>query len=145
MFRARIKVLLGSVALLVAATVAGGSAAAYAAPPEPGPGTYYEMHLSSTCATVQPGSVTTTVITFEADRRLRHARVDLSVSGLPDGVTASFAPQRPRVGGSSTLTLTTAPASAPAAATITVSAMVEIYPSDPIGTSTTFQLTLTGR
>jgi hypothetical protein len=105
--------------------------------------TYYEMHLTSASATVQPGGATTTVITFDASRRLYGAPVDLSVSGLPDGVTASFSPPQPRVGGFSTLTLTTTSSSAPGTSTVTIGAIINLFPSDPIGTTTTFDLTIT--
>jgi hypothetical protein len=104
--------------------------------------TYYEMHLTSTSATVQPGGATTTVITFDASRRLYGAPVDLSVSGLPDGVTASFSPERPPVGGFSTLTLTTTSSSAPGAFTVTIGAIINLFPSDPIGRTTPFDLTI---
>jgi len=103
--------------------------------------TYYKIHLTSTSATVQPGGATTTVITFDASRRLYGAPVDLSISGLPDGVTASFSPLQPRVGGFSTLTLTTTSSSAPGAFTVTIGAIINLFPSDPIGDTTTFGLT----
>jgi hypothetical protein len=102
----------------------------------------YTMRLSSTAATVRPGGVTTTVISFRASRRLYGAPVDLSVSGLPAGATASFSPPRPLVGGHSTLTIVTAPSSPVGAFSLTVSAIVHPFSSDPIGTSTDFALTV---
>src|SRR5690349_13802886 len=81
------------------------------------PDTYYEMHLSSTAATVQAGGTTTTVITFEAGRRLTGRPVDLSVSGLPAGATASFTPAQPRIEGRSTLTITLSSSSPEGAST----------------------------
>jgi hypothetical protein len=102
----------------------------------------YSMRLSSTSATIQSGGVTTTVISFNASRRLQGAPVDLSVTGLPDGVTATFSPPRPRVRGTSTLTLTTAPSSPAGTFTVTVGAIINLFSSDPIGTSTTFGLTI---
>jgi hypothetical protein len=101
----------------------------------------YTMQLSSTSATVRAGETTTTTISFDANRRLYRTRVDLGVSGLPSGVTASFSPAKPRIGCSSTLTFTTEPSSPVGAFTVTVTA-ITITPSDPIGTSTTFDLTI---
>jgi hypothetical protein len=102
----------------------------------------YTMRLSATSATVQPGAATTTVISFDAPRRLYGYRVDLSASGLPAGVTASFSPRRPLVSGHSTLTLTSASSAPAGASTITAGAIVNLFSSDPIGTSTTFDLTI---
>ena len=107
-------------------------------------GLYYTMHLSSAAATVRPGGTTKTVISFTAGRRLYGYRVDLSVTGLPEGATASFSPRRPRVGGHSTLTITTAPSSAAGAFALTISAIISPPSSDPIGTTTTFGLTIGG-
>jgi hypothetical protein len=134
----------------VALLAVSGSAAAFAA--EPGAaarsairassGLYYTMHLSSASATVQPGGTTTTVISFKASRRLYGAPVDLSVSGLPEGATASFSPQRPLVGGRSTLTITTSPSSPAGDFAITVGAIINLESSDPIGTTAPFALTV---
>jgi hypothetical protein len=124
--------------LLIAVVIAGGSTAAHAGESD----TYYKMHLTPAAATVRPGGATTTVITFEASRSLLGAPVDLSVTGLPDGVSASFSPRRPPVGGYSVLTLTAAASSFPGAAAITVGAIVNLFPSDPIGATATFQLTV---
>src|SRR6266566_2891033 len=90
---------------------------------------YYTMQLSPASAAIH------------ASRHLRHLRVDLSVSGLPSGVTASFSPATPRIGGTSTLTLTAAPSSSAGAVALTVNA-ITIDPSDPIGPSTGFDLTV---
>ena len=64
------------------------------------------------------------------------------MTGLPEGATASFSPRRPRVGGHSTLTVTTAPSSAAGTFTLTVSAIINLISSDPIGTTTPFGLTI---
>jgi hypothetical protein len=141
--RALIRLALVSAAVLV--TISG--AAAYAGVPAgtaSGQEYSYTMHLSVSAATVRPGGVTSTVITFEASRRLYGQPVDLSVTGLPAGATATFSPCRPRVGGQSTLTIATAPGTPAGAATITVSAIINEFSSDPIGTTAPFDLTVTG-
>src|SRR6266700_1247218 len=102
---------------------------------------YYTMQLSPASAAIQAGDTTSITVSFHASRHLRHLRLDLSVSGLPSGVTASFSPATPRIGGTSTLTLTAAPSSSAGAVALTVNA-ITIDPSDPIGTSTAFDLTV---
>ncbi len=126
--------------LLAAAAAATAMAAAPAAAAHAATTTTYRMRLSATSATVQAGDTTTTTISFDASRRLYHTRVDLSVTGLPNGVTASFSPPTPQIGHESTLTFTTAASSPPSAAVVTITAITES--SDPIGTSTTFDLTI---
>jgi hypothetical protein len=110
----------------------------------PGPAahaaTSYAMRLSSTSATLRAGAATRTTISFYGSRGLYRRVVDLSVSGLPEGVTASFSPPTTRIDGRSRLTLHTAASSPAGAFTITVTAITE--GSDPIGTSTTFDLTI---
>jgi hypothetical protein len=137
--RTMIKTALVPAALLLAI---GGSATAAFGGSAHHPVTY-QMILSSTSATVQAGGTTTTTISFEASKALYGKKVDLSVSGLPSGVTASFSPQQPHVRDQSTLTLTTAPSSSAGSFTVTVNAIVT-NPSDPIGTSATFGLTING-
>jgi hypothetical protein len=119
-------------ALSVAVPVVSGSAAHAS--------TTYTMQLSSTSAAVHAGGTTRTTVSFHASRYLYGTAVDLSVSGLPNGVTASFCPQPSHIGGTSTLTLTTVSTSPPGAFVVTVIAITES--SDPIGTSTTFGLTI---
>lgn len=104
----------------------------------------YTMHLSAGAATVRPGGTATTIITFDASRRLQGLPVDMSVTGLPAGATATFSPRRPRVGGHTTLTVTTASGTPAGATTITVSAIINVLSSDPIGTTSPFQLTVSG-
>lgn len=133
-------------ALLPAAAVMviSGSVAAVAAEPavpaEHQPA--YTMRLSPATATVRPGGVTTTVISFDASHHLYGYRVDLTVIGLPPGVRATFWPRRLYVGGPSVLTLTTSSASPVGAFTLTISAIIAPPSSDPIGTTTTFALTI---
>jgi hypothetical protein len=124
--------LLFAVAMSVAAVVVSGPAAHAS--------TSYTMRLSSTSATVQAGGATRTTVSFHASHYLYGTAVDLSVSGLPNGVTASFCPQPSYIGGTSTLTFTTASTSPAGAFAVTVIAITES--SDPIGTSTTFDLTI---
>ena len=102
----------------------------------------YTMQLSSAAATVPAGAATRTTVSFRASRSLYDTPVDLSISGLPSGVTASFSPPRPLLSGSSILILGTAPSSAAGTFTITVNAIVTLEGTDPIGTSTTFDLTV---
>jgi hypothetical protein len=132
MDRRRLLGLLFAAAMSVAAAVVPGSAAHAS--------TEYTMQLSSTSGTVQAGGGTRTIVSFRASPYLYGTAVDLSVSGLPDGVTASFAPQPSHIGDTSTLTFTTAPTSPAGAFAITVIAITE--GNDPIGTSTTFGLTV---
>jgi hypothetical protein len=118
-------------------------AAAHAATSAATAATSYTMELSPASATIRAGRTTTTTISFSASRRLYSTPVDLSVSGLPSGVTASFSPATPRIGCTSTLTLTAAPSSAGGMFVLTVTAITES--TDPIGTSTTFDLTINSR
>jgi len=105
--------------------------------------TSYTMELSPATATIQPGGTTSTTVSFYyTSHHLHGARVDLSVTDLPCGITASFSPPRPRIDDTSTLTITATPSSPTGPITLTVSAITEIYPSDPIGTTTPFGLTI---
>ncbi len=137
----------GFLGLLFAAAMSAAAvmpvAAAHAATSAATTATYYTMKLSPASATVRAGQTTTTTITFSASRRLSGTAVDLSVSDLPSGVTASFSPATPRIGWTSTLTLTAAPSSAAGMFVLTVTAITES--TDPIGTSTTFGLTINSR
>jgi hypothetical protein len=104
--------------------------------------TDYTMKLSSASAAVPAGETTTTVVSFRARPYLRGTRVSLSVSDLPGGVTATFRPPTPLINGSSVLTFTTASSTPVSISAITVTAIT--ISSDPIGTSATFGLTVTG-
>ncbi len=110
----------------------------------PAPDSYYTMLLSSPSATVRAGHLTRTIVSFRATGDLYGTPVNLSVSGLPSGVTASFSPPATAIGGRSILTFTTAPSSPAGAFAVTVTA-ITIDPSDPIGTSATFGLTINAR
>jgi hypothetical protein len=132
--------LLGVLATAAVSTVATTVVAV--APASAADTSYYTMRLSPASATVRAGDTTTIKVSFRAPHRLDHYRVDLSVTGLPAGVTADFSPAQPRLSGTSTLTLTAAPSSPSGAFAATVTAMT--LSSDPIGTSTGLGLSIIG-
>jgi hypothetical protein len=147
--RTLLKAALLPTALLLAA---GGSQAAFASPAAatanvtsgihsaPSADSYYTMRLSPSSVTVRPGCRTRITISFQAPADLYGTPVDLSVTGLPSGVTASFAPPTATIGGRAVLTLTAAPSSAAGTSAVTVTAMTES--SDPIGTTAPLGLTI---
>ncbi len=130
--------LLGVLVATAVSTVA--TTAVAVAPASAADTSYYTMCLSPASATVRAGDATKIKISFRANHRLDHYRVDLSVTGLPAGVTASFSPPQPRLSGTSTLTLTAAPSSQAGTVAATVTAIT--LSSDPIGTSTGLDLTV---
>ena len=143
-------------ALVIAAAVpaallmaAGGAQVAFASPPSvavaatskaPAAETYYTMRLSPPSVTLRPGSTARIIISFNARSGLYGTPVDLGVSGLPNGVSASFSPSTTVIGGFSVLTVTAAPSSTAGAFAATVSALTES--SDPIGTTATLGVTI---
>ena len=149
--RTLLKAALLPTALLIAA---GGSPAAFASQAAatatanvtsgihsaPALGSYYTMRLSPSSVAVRAGHRTRIPVSFQAPADLYGTPVALSVSGLPDGVTASFSPSTAVIGGRSVLTLTAAPSSAVGAFAATVTAMT--LSSDPIGTSAPLGLTI---
>lgn len=130
------RTLLVAVPAALALATAGLPAAANAATGT----TDYTMRLSSTSATVTAGDQTRTVVSFQFESYLRGTRVTLSVSGLPDGATATFRPDTPLISGRSVLTIDTSAATPAGASTLVVTAIT--ISSDPIGTSTDFSLTV---
>ena len=103
----------------------------------------YTMRLSPTSATVGAGNATSTIVSFDADPHLWGIPANLSVTGLPAGTRASFSPPKPLIHDTSTLTITTAPSSHAGTVTITATAITDgANGVDPIGTSTTFDLTI---
>src|SRR5215475_14605860 len=121
-------------AVLLAVGVAAPAFAGTPAAQQPS----YTMRLRPASVTVSPGASATTTISFRGSPSLYDTPVNLSVTGLPSGVTATFSPATPLISGESVLTLT-ASASAPAGGfAATVSAMSTS--SDPIGTSTGLDL-----
>jgi hypothetical protein len=145
-FRRRLFGLLFAAALPMAAALlpcpAANAAAVNAAAVDASvPAEYgYTMELSPPSATIHAGGTTRITVSFHADRHLYGTPVDLSVSGLPDGVTASVSPRTPRIGGTAKLTFTTASSSPAGPFALTVTAIT--LSSDPIGTSTPFALTI---
>jgi hypothetical protein len=153
MFHIRPRTLLKA-ALLPAALLmaAGGSQAAFASGAvatangtsgihsAPSPDSYYTMQLSPSSVTVRAGYRTRIIVSFQAPADLYGTAVDLSVSGLPSGVTAAFSPSTGIIGGHAVLTLTAAPSAVAGAFGVTVTAMTES--SDPIGTDTPLGLTV---
>jgi hypothetical protein len=105
------------------------------------PDSYYTMRLTPSPVAVRAGHRTRITVSFQAAADLHGTPVALSVSGLPDGVTASFSPSAAAIGGRSVLTLTAAPSSAAGVFAATVTAMT--LSSDPIGTSAPLGLTIT--
>jgi hypothetical protein len=101
---------------------------------------YYTMRLSRSSVAVRAGHQTRIAISFLAPAALYGVPVALSVSGLPDGVTASFSPSTVAIGGHAVLTLTAAPSLAAGTFAVTVTAMS--LSSDPIGTTTPLGLTI---
>jgi hypothetical protein len=104
------------------------------------PDSYYTMRLSRSSVAVRAGHQTRIAISFLAPAALYGVPVALSVSGLPDGVTASFSPSTVAIGGHAVLTLTAAPSLAAGPVAVTVTAMS--LSSDPIGTTTPLGLTI---
>jgi hypothetical protein len=128
----------GSPAALASPAVAAGSASgAHAAS---APDSYYTMHLSRSSVAVRAGHRTSVGISFQAPAALYGVPVALSVSGLPDGVTASFSPSTTAIGGHAVLTLTAAQSLPAGTFAVTVTAMS--LSSDPIGTTTPLGLTI---
>lgn len=117
-----------------AGATAGATSGAHA------PDSYYTMRLSRSSVAVRAGHQTRIAISFLAPAALYGVPVALSVSGLPDGVTASFSPSTVPIGGHAVLTLTAAPSLAAGTFAVTVTAMS--LSSDPIGTTTPLGLTI---
>ena len=107
----------------------------------PASDSYYTMKLSSPSATVSSRHLARIAISFRAPADLHGTPVALSVTGLPSGVTAQFSPPTTVIGGHAILTLSAAPSSA--GGTFAVSVIAMSQSSDPIGTSTTLDLTVT--
>ena len=92
----------------------------------------FSINAAPTTVSVAPGGSTTSTITTAVTSGVAQT-VALSISGLPTGVTASFAPSTVSAGGSSTLTLNAAANTVPGPATLAVTGT---------GTSATHQAAL---
>jgi len=130
----------GSQAALASPAVAAGATGGAHAAPAPAPDSYYTMHLSRSSVAVRAGHRTRIAISFSAPATLYGVPVALSVSGLPDGVTASFSPSTVAIGGHAVLTLTAAQSLPAGTFAVTVTAMS--LSSDPIGTTTPLGLAI---
>jgi hypothetical protein len=125
-------------ALLMAVS---GSAVAFAGEPAIAAQQYpnYTMRLSPSAPRLRAGESTTVSIRFRAGHRLYGVPVEMSVTGLPSGVTASFTPDTPLIGEPATLTLTSAGFPK---GTFTASVTAITISSDPIGTTAPLNLTI---
>jgi hypothetical protein len=156
LLKAAMPAALSMAALSVAAVLAaGGSQAALASPATAtagvtsavatgvraahSPDGYYAMRLSRSSVAVRAGHRTSIAISFLAPAALYGVPVTLDVSGLPAGVTASFAPRTAVIGGHAVLTLTAARSLPAGTFAVTVTAMS--LSSDPIGTTAPLSLT----
>jgi hypothetical protein len=108
-------------------------------PPAPPPHRY-AIHLSPTPARCRAGGVVRVLITFRADRRLYATPATMSIGGLPPGVTASFSPPEPLLGGWTLLTIAAAASCRPVSRTLVVCARTG--PGDRLATSRKLGLTI---
>jgi hypothetical protein len=128
---------IGSVASVAFALVLAAPAVAAVAASDT-----FTIDISRTVVTVPAGGQGSTVIRFTEPPKLEDTRVDLSVTGLPAGVTANFFPPKPCLCGSSILALQTS-ASTPVGATmLTVTAVTRS--TGPITVSAPLTLSVTG-
>ncbi|MFE0640914.1 chitinase [Streptomyces sp. NPDC058877] len=98
----------------------------------------FSVTTTPASATVTAGASTSTTVKTAVTAGTAQT-VDLSVSGLPAGVTATFSPASVTAGGSATLTLNTT------AATVSGTHAIVVYGSGPsAGHSAVFSLTVTG-
>ena len=102
----------------------------------------FTINISKTVVTVQAGGQGSTVIRFTEPPKLEDTRVDLSVTGLPAGVTANFFPPKPCLCGSSILALQTSTSTPVGASTLTVTAVTRS--TNPITVSAPLTLSVTG-
>ncbi|BCJ47916.1 hypothetical protein GCM10010168_22750 [Actinoplanes ianthinogenes] len=130
--------ILGSAAAGAFALALAAPAAAAVADPQ----TAYTMHLSKSAVTIQAGGRASNFVTFTVIPKLEDTRVNLTATGLPDGVTARFFPAKPFLAATSILSLNSTSSALAGTFTVTVSAIT--ISSDPIGDTETFSLTVTG-
>ncbi|WP_433005377.1 S8 family serine peptidase [Kribbella sp. CA-294648] len=92
----------------------------------------FSMAANPTAVSVDPGSSVTTTISTTVTRGAAQT-VQLSASGLPSGVTASFDPASVTAGNSSRLTLTAAASASPARATVTITGTGAVTRTTSVG------------
>jgi hypothetical protein len=127
-------------ALLMAVS---GSAVAFASEPAAAATQQYPnytMRLNPAGPHLVAGETTTVSITFRAGHRLYGVPVELSTTGLPNGVVATFNPATPRIGERATMSLVTTAGFPKGRFTVSVTAIT--VSSDPIGTTTPMVLTI---
>src|SRR5689334_4819650 len=101
---------------------------------------YYALRLNPLDPHLGAGQTATVTIAFRAGHRLYGVPVELSLTGLPAGVTATFNPQTPRIGERTTLSLSTSAGFPKGRFTVSVTAIT--ISSDPIGTTAPLILTM---
>jgi hypothetical protein len=105
----------------------------------PPPSDGLSLSLSPTTGTLAPGGSTTSSLRTAFSGAGTAPSVRLSVSGAPDGVTASVSPGSVTAGDSATLSVSTASAAAPGTYTLTVSGA-----AGSANGSAAYRLTVTG-
>ena len=100
----------------------------------------YTTRLNPANPHLAAGGSVTVSITFRAGHRLYGVPVQLSTTGLPSGVTATFNPSTPRIGERATMSLSTTAGFPKGQFTVSVTAAT--ISSDPIGTTTPMVLTI---
>jgi hypothetical protein len=123
----------GSAVALASEPAAAGSLATQQYP-------NYTMRLNPADPHLVAGEPTTVRITFRAGHRLYGVPVELSTTGLPNGVIATFNPATPRIGERATMSLVTSVGFPKGRFTVSVTAIT--ISSDPIGTTTPMVLTI---
>jgi hypothetical protein len=101
---------------------------------------YYTMRLNPIDPHLSAGQAATVTIAFRAGHRLYGVPVELSLTGLPTGVIATFNPHTPRIGERTTLSLSTSAGFPKGRFTVSVTAIT--ISSDPIGTTAPLILTI---
>ncbi|HJZ88667.1 MAG TPA: hypothetical protein VKN99_26015, partial [Polyangia bacterium] len=110
---------LGTVTLAITGTAASGTHTTTASLTVIPPPNDFSISVSPGSATVQAGGAVVYMVSTAVTSGSSET-VDLSVGGLPGGVTASFSPAQVSSGGSSTLTVTTTSAATPGTVTLII-------------------------
>lgn len=101
------------------------------------PANDFSLAVAPTTGSVDPGGTATSTVSTTTTKGSAQT-VQLSASGAPAGVTVSFSPASVTSGGSSTMTVATAPSTAPGTYPLTVTG------TGSVAHSTTFTLTVKG-